>query len=207
MLRLSVLVAFALLSLPGVAATVYVRLEGQMRSSFWYDFEQTTLGPGWVPALNAQPNERIRLDFSFDPTDETFIPPMSVNEAIPVSFLGGTHGLPGPTSGMTVDTVEGKSFYLILPVAGGDTVWIGRSLDELLRFSDPPLDLTLDSWEVGYSMLLMGNIARDDYVLGDMTITHFSDAPLAPVPLPGGVLLLLSSLVGLRSLSMFRKRA
>jgi hypothetical protein len=166
------------------AATEYLRFEGSM-ISYYDEFHD-----GYVAELGFSANQDLYFDFAIDTTREApghpDDPPWSDN--FWVEYLDGSSSVTGLSHGNTFQFPEG--ILSLLFITNGVNAFIGEAWQ-----GHNGWDFSIDQWEEGRWVNLMGNCVESFCGIGSLELTYRgSTLPPAIVPIPGAVWLFGSAL-------------
>jgi hypothetical protein len=167
------------------AATEYLRFVGSVGPSY----EETH--DGYVAELGFSPSQNLFFDFAIDTTLEApghpDDPPWGNN--FWVEYLDGSYTATGVSYGWTFQFPEGILTGLVLDDSGVNA-WVGPAWQ-----GHNGWDFSIDQWEEGQWMQLMGNCNESHCAIGGLQLIYRdSTLPPAIVPIPGAVWLFGSAL-------------
>ncbi len=166
------------------AATEYLRFEGSM-NSYYDEFHD-----GYVAELGFSANQDLYFDFAIDTAQEApgYSDDLPVFDNFWVEYLDGSFGVTGLSHGNTIWFPEGISSYLF--ITNGVSAFIGEAWEDGNGW-----DFSIDQWEEGRWVSLMGNAYESFYSIGVLELTYRgSTLPPAIVPIPGAAWLFGSAL-------------
>jgi hypothetical protein len=177
------------------AATEYLRFVGSVELFYEENNEN------YVAELGFSANQDLFFDFAIDTTLEApGYPDSDLQNNFWVEYLDGSYTATGVSFGWTFQFPEGILTGLVLDDSGVNA-WVGPAWQ-----SNNGWDLSIDQWEEGQWMYLLGNCDESDCAVGDLQLIYRgSTLPPAIVPIPA-TFWLFGSALGLLGWVRRRKR-